>query len=154
MINISEIYSDCLSPSEMASTGNTFWQLPTSPLTTLRFCFDLFVCQGNIITSQHICATFLFSLTPLNIIPLCFFQRAYWDNQEGSHISRGRHPKDFWTCPMERGCAEPLIKPHLFLTNMPRPSCAASLAQHGVCTCPSAQSTAQTHFRDLQLPSL
>lgn len=46
---------------------------------------------------------------------------------------------------MERGCAEPLIKPHMFLTTMPGASCAASLAQHGVCTCPSAQGPQHRH---------
>lgn len=99
---------------------------------------------------------FLLSLTPLNIIPLCYFQRAYWDNHEGSHISRGRHPKDCWTCPMEKG------KIFMFLTNMAGPSWAASLAQHGVCTCSSyyssvhlfqcSEPTAQTHLKDCSSP--
>lgn len=142
MINISEIYSDCLNPNEMTSMGNTGWQLLTSPLTTLRF-WSFCVLRKHYCFLTHLCNV-SFIPHPKYYLSLCYFQRAYWDNHEGSHIS-SRTSQRLLDLPNRKGLRWALIKPHMFLTNMPGPSCAASLAQHGVCTRPSAQSPQPRH---------
>lgn len=55
MINIGEIYSHCLRPSEKASTGNTGRQATNKPVNHIKGFFVSLFCacvhQGNIITS-------------------------------------------------------------------------------------------------------
>jgi len=51
MINIGEIYSHCLRPSETTSMGNTGRQATNKPINHIKVLFWFFVCQGNIITS-------------------------------------------------------------------------------------------------------
>lgn len=113
-------------------------KLPRSPLTTLRFCFD-FLCAKETLSLLNTFVQRFFIFLP-NVICLCYFQRACWNNYEGSYISRERRPKApglLYLPDGKRQCWA-LIKLHVFLTNVPGPLCTPNLRTW--CTCTHAQS--------------
>lgn len=112
-------------------------KLPTSPLTTLRFCFD-FLCAKETLSLLNTfvqCFFFFFAKCYLSLL----FPEGLLSNYAGSYISRERRPKVPGLLDLPDGKRQcwALIKLHVFLTNVPGPLCTANLAQYGMQTDPT-----------------